>query len=363
MGHVTPRPGIMDIIPYVAGSSEVEGLARIAKLSSNESPLGPSPKAIEAFHAAADELERYPDGGATALREALGRKHGLDPDRIVCGNGSEQLLDCLIRAFTGPGDEVLFNEYGFIVYLMSALAAGATPVKAPEKNFVADVDALLARVTPRTRVVCLANPNNPTGTYLAVPEVERLRAGLPDHVLLILDAAYAEYVSRNDYEPGISLVDRAAANVVMTRTFSKIYGLASLRVGWVYCPPQIAAVLHRVRGAFNLSAPAQAAAIAAVGDDAFTAGARAHNGRWLPWLEREVAALGLDVTPSIGNFLLIHFPGGAAQASAADRHLRAHGVILRPLAGYGLGQCLRATVGLEDDNKAIVGNLRDFLGD
>ncbi|MFQ5534300.1 MAG: pyridoxal phosphate-dependent aminotransferase [Sphingomonadales bacterium] len=361
MSSPAPRPGILDIIPYVAGSSGVEGLAKVAKLSSNESPLGPSPLAIGAYHKAADALERYPDSGATALREALGQKHGLDPARIVCSGGSEQVLDCLIRAYAGPGDEVLFNQHGFIVYFISAVSAGAAPVKAVETDFTADVDALLDAVTDRTRVVCLANPNNPTGTYLPAAEVRRLRAGLPAHILLILDAAYAEYVDRDDYDAGASLVEQADGNVVMTRTFSKIYGLAALRIGWAYCPAEVAAVVHRVRGAFNVSGPAQAAAVAALGDAAFTARAKAHNDRWLPWLAREISALGLQTSPSIGNFLLIHFPNGAGQAQAADRHLRARGVILRPVAAYGLGQCLRATVGLEQDNRAIIAGLKSFL--
>ncbi len=361
MSTPAPRPGILDIMPYQPGSAEVEGLDHVAKLSSNESPLGPSPRAVDALRRASDGIARYPDGGATPLREAIGRHFGLDPQRIVCSNGSEQMLDYLIRAYAGPGDEVLFNEYGFIVYLIATLAAGATPVRAPERDFHADVDALLERVTPKTRVVCLANPNNPTGTLLPAVEVARLRAGLPDDVLLVLDAAYAEYIERDDYDPGTALVDAAGANTVMTRTFSKIYGLAGLRVGWAYCPTAIADVLHRLRQAFNVSSPAQAAAAAALEDREHTARARAHNDRWLAWLSDEITALGLTVSPSFGNFILIHFGGGAEQAVRADEYLRARGLILRPVAGYGLPQCLRLTVGLEDENRAVVAALRDFL--
>ena len=361
MNPLCPRPGILKISPYQPGSSKVEGLEKVAKLSSNESPLGPSPKAVEAFHRAAETLGRYPDGGATALRQAIGGHHHLDPDRIVCSNGSEQLLDYLIRAYAEPGDEVLFNEYAFIVYLIATLAAGATPVRAPESDFRADVDALLERVSGHTRIVCLANPNNPTGTYLSIAEVSRLRAGLPDHVLLILDAAYAEYIARDDYDPGAALVDGSGANVVMTRTFSKIYGLAGLRVGWAYCPVEVAQVLHRVRQAFNVSTAAQLAATAALDDRDHTARAKAHNDRWLAWLSEEITRLGLKVSPSLGNFILIHFAGGTDQAAGAYEFLRQRGLILRPVAGYGLAQCLRLSVGLEDENRAVVKALAAFL--
>src|SRR5438874_9618173 len=260
-----PGPGIFDIAPYIGGESKAEGVARPIRLASNESALGPSPKAVAAYKALADDMHRYPDGGAAGLRAALGRHHGLDPARIVCGAGSDELIALLQRGYAGPGAEVLYSRHGFLMYPIGALAVGATPIAVPERDLTADVDGILARVTERTRIVFIANPNNPTGTYLSADEMARLHAGLPPHVVLAIDAAYAEFVNRNDYDAGTALVDRAE-NVVMLRTFSKIYALAGLRLGWAYCPPAIADVLNRVRGPFNVAAPALAAGIAAVED-------------------------------------------------------------------------------------------------
>src|SRR6266568_2473379 len=255
-----PRAGVLDIEPYVPGKSEAPGVARVFKLSSNETPLGPSPKAITAYGAVADHLQDYPDGAATALREAIGRAFGLDPARIVCGAGSDDLLNLLARAYLKDGDEAIHTTHGFLVYPIATLGAGATPVVAAEKDYTADVDAILAKVSERTKMVFLANPNNPTGTYIPFDEVKRLHAGLPKHVLLVLDAAYAEYVRRNDYESGIELV-ATSENVVMCRTFSKIYGLAALRLGWLYGPAHVVDAINRIRGPFNVNAPAMAAGI------------------------------------------------------------------------------------------------------
>lgn len=240
-----PRPGILEIAPYVPGRTKAAGGAKLHKLSSNETPLGPSPRAVEAFSACAGHLELYPDGGSTGLREAIADVYGLNPERMICGNGSDEILELVARTYIGPGDEGLYSEYGFLVYKIAILAAGGTPVVAPEQNLTTDVDALLARVTPRTKVVFLANPNNPTGTYLPFDEIRRLHAGLPPSVLLVLDAAYAEYVRRNDYEAGVELA-ATADNVLMTRTFSKIYGLAALRIGWGYGPAHVIDALNRL---------------------------------------------------------------------------------------------------------------------
>src|SRR5258706_6773787 len=302
-----PGPGILDISPYVGGESRANGVARPIRLASNESALGPSPKAVAAYKALAGEIHRYPDGGAHGLRAALGRHHGLDPARIVCGAGSDELIALLQRAYAGPGTEVLYSRHGFLMYPIGAMAVGATPIAVPERALTADVDGILARVTERIRIVFIANPNNPTGTYLSADEMARLHAGLPSHVVLAIDAAYAEFVNRNDYEPGIALVNRAS-NVVMLRTFSKIYALAGLRLGWAYCPPAIADVLNRIRGPFNVAAPTLAARVAAGAEVGALARARAHNDRWLPWLSERLAALGLELTPSVGNFLLARFP-------------------------------------------------------
>lgn len=355
-----PRPGILDIAAYVPGKSAARG-AKVHKLSSNESPLGASPRAIEAYTKAASHLELYPDGGSTALREAIASRYGLNAQAIVCGAGSDELLQLLAHAYLGPGDEAIYSQYGFLVYPIAISSNGAVPVVAPEKNHTTDVDAIVARVTPRTRMVFLANPNNPTGTFLPFSEVRRLHAGLPKSVLLVLDAAYAEYVRRNDYESGIELV-ATAENVVMTRTFSKIHGLAALRLGWAYCPAHVADVLNRIRGPFNVSAPAIAAGAAAIADQDLVEQAARHNDTWLPWLTRELEGLGLTVTPSVGNFLLAHFPADARRnAAAADAYLLDHGFVLRRMDAYGLPGALRLTVGSEEANRGLVALLKDFL--
>jgi histidinol-phosphate aminotransferase len=356
-----PRPGVLEIEAYVPGKSGAPGVAKVHKLSSNETPLGPSPRAIEAVRRAAGELESYPDGTAAALREAIGAKHGLDPARIVCGAGSDELLSLLTQAYVGPGDEGVFTTHGFLVYKIAILAAGGTPVVAAENDLTADVDAILAKVTPNTRIVFLANPNNPTGTYLPLEEVRRLHAGLPPTVLLVIDAAYAEYVRRNDYAAGLELA-ASAENVVMTRTFSKIYGLASLRLGWMTGPAHVIDAVNRIRGPFNVSGPAIVAGIAALADEAHAAAAVAHNERWLPWLTREIAALGLTVTPSVGNFILIHFPTEAGlSAKDADAFLTRRGLVLRAVGAYGLPNCLRMTIGDAEANRLAVAALKDFL--
>jgi histidinol-phosphate aminotransferase len=356
-----PKPGIVEIQAYVPGESSVPGGLKPVKLSSNETPLGPSPKAVAAYRCVADSLERYPDGASTDLRKAIGRVYGLDPERIVCGCGSDELLNLLANAYLGHGDEAIFTEHGFLVYRIVTLGNGATPVVAPEKNLTTDVDAILARVSPRTKVVFVANPNNPTGTYVPFDEVRRLRQGLPGHVLLVIDAAYSEYVRRNDYEAGIELV-ATTENTVMTRTFSKIHGLAALRLGWAYCPAAIADVLNRIRGPFNVTAPAIAAGIAAIEDKAHAEKAVAHNEQWLPWMTAEVEKLGLDVTPSVGNFILIHFSGSDGKgAAAADEFLKSKGIILRRVAGYGLPNALRMTIGTAEENRATAAALAEFV--
>ncbi|UCH72994.1 MAG: histidinol-phosphate transaminase [Rhodospirillales bacterium] len=354
-----PRPGVMDVAPYVGGSHEVEGVDRVIVLSANENPLGPGEPARQAYLTAGETLHRYPDGGAEELRQAIGRCFGLAPERIVCGAGSDELIALLIRAYAGPGDEVLQSQYGFLMYAISAKTAGATPVLAPETNLTADVDALLDHVTERTRLVFLANPNNPTGSYLAASELLRLRDNLPADVILVIDAAYAEYVVEADYEAGARLVD-GNDNVVMLRTFSKIFGLAALRLGWAYGPPAIIDVLNRMRGPFNTTAPAQAAGIAAVGDTAHIEASRAHNARWRAWLTQQIGGLGLEVPPSAGNFVLVRFTS-QGKADAAFRHLWARGVIARPMGAYGLAESIRVTVGLEDENRALVETLREHL--
>jgi len=361
--HPQPRPGVLDIDAYVPGKSAAPGVKRVFKLSSNETPLGPSPKAIAAFRAAADHLEDYPDGAASDLREAIGRAFGLDPARIVCGAGSDDLLNLLARAYLRDGDEAIHTTHGFLVYPIATLGTGAKPVMAAEKNYRADVDAILACVTPRTKMVFLANPNNPTGTYLPFDEIKRLHAGLPSHVLFVLDAAYAEYVSRNDYEAGIELV-ATSDNVVMCRTFSKIYGLAALRLGWLYGPAHVVDAVNRIRGPFNVNTPAIVAGIAAIEDTAHLEVAREHNRYWLAWLTEEIGKLGLEVTPSVANFVLIHFPQKeGCTAQDADAFLTARGLILRQVGAYRLPHALRMSVGSEEANRLTVETLAAFMAE
>jgi histidinol-phosphate aminotransferase len=356
----SPKPGVLDIAPYVGGRAGVPGVAKVYKLSANENPLGPSPLAVAAYAEAQKNLEQYPEGSARILREAIGATFGLDPARIVCGgDGSDELLNLLGNAYLRAGDEAIFTEHAFLVYRIVTLANSAVPVAVPENNLHADVDAILAAVTPRTRMIYLANPNNPTGSYLPHSEVRRLHAGLRPDILLVIDAAYAEYVRRNDYESGIEMVANFN-NVVMTRTFSKI-GLGGLRVGWAYCPAAVADVLNRIRGPFNVSMPQQLAAAAAVKDRAHIDKSVAHNDRWLSWLTQEIRKLGLRVDDSVGNFLLIHF-ADRKTAEAADAFLGARGLILRAVANYGLPQCLRLTVGTEEANRLVVQALADFVG-
>lgn len=362
MSTLKPRPGIQDIAPYVGGKDTIPGFDKPLKLSSNEGALGPSPKAMEAYRKVAGELHRYPEGGASDLREAIGRHYGLDPARIVCGAGSDELINLLVRAYLAPGEELLYSAHGFLMYAINAKAVGAVAVTAPEKNLRTDIEALLARVTPRTRIVCIANPNNPTGSYITREELKKLHDGLPKDVLLLIDAAYAEYVSRNDYSAGVELVD-AADNVVMTRTFSKIYGLGGLRLGWMYASPAITDTINRLRQPFNVSSAAQAAGIAALRDVAHTDAQRTNNDVWLPWFAKELTALGLQVYPSVGNFVLVKFPAEKGRdAEAANAAMLKCGVIPRMMGAYGLGECLRITIGTEAEMRAARDALAKFVG-
>jgi histidinol-phosphate aminotransferase len=357
-----PRPGVLAIDPYVPGKSTAPGVTRIFKLSSNETPLGPSPRAMAAYRGIAEHLQDYPDGSSTELREAIGDAFGLDPDRIVCGAGSDDLLNLLADAYLRDGDEAIHTTHAFLVYPIATLGSGATPIAAPETRYTADVDTILAAVSDRTKVVFLANPNNPTGTYVPFDEIKRLQRNLPPHVLLVLDAAYAEYVRRNDYEAGIELV-ATCENVVMCRTFSKIYGLAALRLGWLYGPAHVVDAINRIRGPFNVNAAAQAAGIAAIKDRAHVQAAQDHNERWLGWLLEEIPKLGLEVTPSVANFVLIHFPTTQGRSAAdADAFLTRRGLILRRVTAYKLPNALRMTVGSEEANRLVVAALSEFMG-
>jgi histidinol-phosphate aminotransferase len=353
----TPKPGVPQIAPYKAARGDSNAIRY--SLASNESALGPGQAASVAFQAAAAKMYLYPDGGAHALRDAIAAEHGLDPARIVCGNGSDELLTLIANAYLRPGDEVLFSAHAFLVYRMAALANSATPVAAPEPGLRVDVDRMLAHVTPKTRLVYIANPNNPTGTWMSGAELRRLHAGLPAHILLVIDSAYAEYMQDSDYESGAEIAAEFD-NVVMTRTLSKAYALAGLRVGWAYASPAIFDVLIRVRGPFNVSAEAQRADVAALQDREHLARAVENTAQWRVWLTGQIRALGLRVDDSAGNFVLIQFADESA-ARAADTFLLEHGIALRPTAAYGLPQALRLTIGTEDANRAVVSALAALM--
>ena len=355
-----PRADILAIDAYTPGKSAAPGAGRTHKLSSNESPVGPSPRAVEAYVEAARTLALYPDGGALALKDAVAARYGLDPARLMFGNGSDELLGLIAQTFLSPGDEGIYSQFGFLSYPIAIRAAGGVPVAAPERDLIADVEAMLARVTDRTRVVFLANPNNPTGAMLGRAALARLHAGLPPSTLLVLDAAYAEYVADADYEPGRTLVE-AHENVVMTRTFSKAYGLAGVRLGWMYARPYVIDAINRIRGPFNVNAAAQAAGVAALADEAHLAKAVAHNARWRPWVAERIQALGLEVAPSAGNFVLIRLRD-APEAARADAALTAVGFVLRGMAAYGLPDRLRLSIGDEEANVGVVAALKNFLG-
>jgi histidinol-phosphate aminotransferase len=358
---LNPKPGILSIKPYVGGESKLANVDRIIPLAANESALGPSPIAITACGDAAMGLHRYPDGGSTDLRIGLSETFNVDPEKIVCGSGSDELISLLVRSYAGPGDEVLYSQHGFLMYPISAMASGAVPVACPELNLRTDTAAMLDHVTDKTQIVFIANPNNPTGSYLSKAELEDFHSQLPDNVILAIDAAYAEYVTAEDYEPGIDLVNKAS-NVIMLRTFSKIFGLASLRLGWAYCSIEIADILHRVRGPFNVSAIGQIVGAAALKDKEHLAKAYNLNAKLLPAFIHNINAMGLKAYPSQGNFVLVEFPSsGDKTADKADAFLRTKGILVRGMSGYGLGSCLRVTIGTEEEMAYVTASFAEFV--
>lgn len=360
MTGMKPRPWLKNLEAYVGGKSKLDGAQKVVKLSSNESALGPSPAAMDAYRAEAATLHRYPDGSYHDLRAALAGKYALDPARIVCGVGSDEILKLACRAYVAPGDEVIYSRFGFMMYPIAAKSVGGVPVEAADKDYTSDVDQILSAVTDRSRIIFLANPNNPTGTYVPAAEIERLHNNIPDNVLLVLDAAYAEFVEQDDYDAGLELASRAK-NVLMTRTFSKLYGLAALRLGWGYACADVAATLDNIRDPFNVPSPAQTAGVAALQDVDFERNAVAFNTQWLGWLSENIAALGLHVVPSVANFILIRFPSGVKSAEAANDFLLKKGYILRWLPAQGLGDCLRLSVGTEEENRDVVTLLKEFM--
>lgn len=349
MAPIEPQPGIMDISLYQGGKSKVEGVTNVVKLSSNENPFGASPAAKDAVARSVHEMHRYPSTDHAELRTAIGEVHNVDPERVICGVGSDEIITFLCQAYAGPGTEVLYTEHGFAMYRISALAVGATPVEVRERERVTDVDSILAGCTDRTRLVFIANPNNPTGTMIGLAEIERLAEGIPPNCLLVLDGAYAEYVE--GYDGGAKLVEHRS-NVVMTRTFSKLYGLGGLRVGWGYAPHEVIAVLNRIRGPFNLSSTALAAAEAAVRDTAWATKCRDDNTRLRIVLAEALAEHGVPCDTTMANFVLARF-GSQAEAEECDLYLQRQGFIVRRVAGYNLPNCLRITVGDEPSVRRV----------
>ncbi|MDZ4730474.1 MAG: histidinol-phosphate transaminase [Xanthomonadales bacterium] len=356
-----PRKALDRCPPYVQGQSAIVGVAEPIKLSSNESPFGPSPRAQAAFQQAVGQLHRYPDGGQSALRQVIAERFGIEQERIVCGNGSEELILLTIRAFVDPGDEVLVSENGFVMTRIHALAQGANIVVAAEQGWDQSVDNILACITDKTHIVAIANPNNPTGTYLPASEIRRLHAGLPSNVLLLLDGAYADYVVEPDFDSGMKLV-RSSENVIMTRTFSKLYGLAGTRIGWAYTSSNVVAAIQRIRTPFNTNAPAQAAAAAALQDTEFADRVREHTILWRETMREQLLALGIIVPASVTNFLLMQIPEeGGHNALDASRFLKERGILLRPTGVSGPGDCLRVTVGAEHENQAFLDCIRQYM--
>jgi histidinol-phosphate aminotransferase len=356
-----PRPEVLKIAAYVAGEAKVAGVNRIVKLSSNEGAFGPPPGAIAAFTTVGAEIYRYPDGGSHELRRAIGARWKLDPERIVCGTGSDELIQHLCHIYGGPGAEIVMSMHGFTMYQISGTYSGARVLKVPERNMTTDVDAILAAVSPATRIVFVANPNNPTGSLLPESEMERLRHGLPPEVLLVLDSAYAEYVTEPGYDAGAKLVD-AGDNTVMLRTFSKVFGLGGMRVGWCYGPPAVIDALNRVRGVFNVNLAAQAAAVAALAEPGWVERCVAHNTEWRGKLAAALEASGIKVWPSHANFFLADF-ATPARAAAADAWLKARGIIVRAMGAYDLPHCLRITVGTAEECTLVAETLASFMAD
>lgn len=355
-----PRASILEIAAYKPGRSKAGAGVAARKLSANESALGTSPRAREAYIDAAMNLHRYPDGSTTLLRQALADHFGTTPDRVICGHGSDDLIELLAIAYCGEGDEVIVTEHAFLIYSIAARTAGATPVVVPENGLRTDIEAILTGVTPRTKMVFVANPNNPTGTYISRAELNDLRARLRDDILLVVDAAYAEFADPEDYTPGLELA-RETDNVVMLRTFSKAYGLANLRLGWGCAAPAIIDILNRIRGPFNVSGPAQAAGIAALEDEVFMARVLTHNAEWRRWYTEALTRLGLEVVPSVANFLLFQFPDAERSAALADDYLTRHGLLLRRTDEYLLPNSLRVTIGTQEENEAVIAALTAFM--
>lgn len=355
-----PNPGILGITAYVGGESKAPGAQRVIKLSSNENPFGSSPKALEAL-ARDQHLEKYPDGSCTELREAIAAKYGLESGRIVCGVGSDEIIGLLCKTYIAPDDEVVYADHAFLMYGIYARTCGAKTVEVPEINLCPDLDAMLAAVTDKTKIVFLTNPNNPTGSYNTPTDIRAFREKLPEKVLLVVDDAYAEYADVEEgYENGFAFA-KTRDDVVVLRTFSKIYGLAGLRLGYGYCPAEVANMLNRVRGPFNVSVPAQIAGLAALSDDDFISKSVTHNSKWRAWTAEQLASNRLKIHSSVANFLLVQFNNGAEEAESCRLYLKDRGILVRQMGAYKLADCLRISIGAADEMELAVSAIKDYL--
>lgn len=354
-----PNPGILDIAAYVGGESKASGAARVIKLSSNENPFGASPKALAALKDN-QHLEKYPDGNCVELRRVLSEKFDLEFDRIVCSAGSDEIIGLLCRAYLQPGDDVVYATHSFLMYGIFARGCGANTIEVAEKDLCPDLNALLAAVTDKTKIVFLTNPNNPTGSFNPMADIKAFREGLPAGVLLVLDDAYAEYAELEEgYENGFAFA-KSRDDVVSLRTFSKIYGLAGLRLGYGYCPAEVADVLNRIRGPFNVSVPAQVAGIAALSDDAFIEKSVSHTKQWREWTAKELSSNRLKVWPSAANFLLLSFDN-ADVAEGCRLSLKSQGILVRQMGAYKLPESLRISIGTAEEMKLAVAAIKAYL--
>jgi histidinol-phosphate aminotransferase len=349
---------LLEIENYIPGKSKV-GDKKVIKLSSNENALGASPKALIAYIEHAKDVFRYADGSARLLREKIAQKNNINPNQILCGAGSDEIIALLTSSFAGVGDEIIYSEHGFLMYPISAQRVGAKAVKVKEKNLKTDIDAIINAVNKKTKIIFIANPNNPTGSYLNKDEINKLITNIPSNVLIVLDHAYEEFVVVDDYYDGLEMVNNYK-NVVLTRTFSKIYGLASLRIGWSYSSQYIADILNKARGPFNVSGPAQVSALASLDDDDFMQASKNHNTKWLKTLNQELGAINkIKIHPSIANFILIDFLSDK-NCENINQKLLENSIIFREMKGYGLPSCLRATIGSDEENEIVINNLKNF---
>jgi histidinol-phosphate aminotransferase len=360
MNKITPNKALLTspVQPQPKASAPVKNY-RI-DLSLNESPFPPSDKVMAAFVESGKTLNRYPDFTSTKLRGALAEKYGLDDTRIFCSSGSEEILKYIGHAYIAAGDEVIYPRYGFLMYWFITLKSGGIPVPIDHDDYVISVDNILSAVTDKTRVVIIDNPGNPTGTYLPYSEIKRLRENLPEHILLVLDCAYADFVTKDDFDCGFELVDKHQ-NVIVTRTLSKLYGLSAIRIGWSYMTQDMVEVMLRLRGGFNVNAPAQKIGVVAIADEQYATMVRDYTKKWVAWLTNEIEQLGLIVTPSVCNFILVHFPGGPESKNAADAFLKENEINVNPVSFYKLHSSLRISVGSEEENIALIEVLKKHL--